>query len=416
MQKKDNSTVKEKSGEQDITKAADNNKTHRNDNAKIQKKSNYNQLIKIETKQRKQKNAFLKLRAVISNFSSLEINEFEIKPKYLLSAAILIIFTLILTYLIQTGNIPIFNSDTSSNKLFQIEFLNNNNVFQKQDSSKFSECKDLNLNLQESDSATLQNHTKCKDYSNIYREIDKHRQKIDTLQEQDRQTTDQKSQNPSQQPNTPEAGSPNDQPYWAYPNEILPCDRSGNDLLVLVNKKFQLPTSYSPNDLVPISNAGIRTTKSGLYVRNIMITDLQNMTTEIKNQGIDIAVLSAYRSYQTQQSTYNYWVNYNGGNTDAADKVSARPGHSQHQLGTAVDFTSSEIGDALGTQFENTQASRWLTQNAWKYGFALSFPKGWEHETGFNYEPWHYRYIGRENAQTWHNSGQILELWLRSVN
>jgi LAS superfamily LD-carboxypeptidase LdcB len=207
-----------------------------------------------------------------------------------------------------------------------------------------------------------------------------------------------------------------DKPYYAYPDNILPCTRSGNDLLVLVNKKYKLPSSYAPGDLTPVSNSGIRTTKSGLYVRNIMIEDLKALNTAVKSEGIDIAVLSAYRSYSTQQSTYNYWVNYNGGNTDAADQVSARAGHSQHQLGTAVDFTSSEIGDALGTQFEKTSASRWLTQNAWKYGFALSFPKGWESETGFNYEPWHYRYIGRENTASWHSSGQILEVWLRGRN
>ncbi|MBN2100312.1 M15 family metallopeptidase [Candidatus Dojkabacteria bacterium] len=201
-----------------------------------------------------------------------------------------------------------------------------------------------------------------------------------------------------------------------YPSTILSCTRSGNDLLVLVNKQYKLPSSYAPSDLVPISNSGIRTTKSGLYVRNIMISDLKNMADTMKSAGIDVAALSAYRSYSTQQATYDYWVAYNGGDTAAADTISARPGHSQHQLGTAVDFTSNEISDQLGQQFGNTSAGQWLAQHSWKYGFVLSFPSGWEQETGFSYEPWHYRYIGKDNASEWHASGMILELWLRTKN
>ncbi len=247
------------------------------------------------------------------------------------------------------------------------------------------------------------------DYSSVYERIEKRKQKAKSEEEASQILGSQSNTN------TP-TNNNSDTPYYAYPEEILTCTRSGDDLLVLVNKKYKLPSTYSPNDLVPVSNSGIRTTKTGLYVRNIMTNDLKAMNNALAQEGIDIAILSAYRSYQTQQATYSYWVSYNGGNTDAADQVSARPGHSQHQLGTAVDFTSSEIGDALGTQFGNTKASNWLKQNAWKYGFVLSFPSGWENETGFNYEPWHYRYIGQTNAANWHNSGQILEVWLRSFN
>ncbi len=196
-----------------------------------------------------------------------------------------------------------------------------------------------------------------------------------------------------------------------YPTTILPCTRSGDDLLVLVNKQYKLPSSYAPGDLVPVSNSGIRTTKSGMQVRSIIISDLANMKNDMAAAGIDIAILSAYRSYSTQQSTYNYWVSVLG--QAQADRVSARPGHSQHQLGTTVDFTSSEIGDQLGQQFANTQAGQWLAAHAWEYGFAIGYPSGHESVTGYSYEPWHFRYIGVENAASWHASGQILELWLR---
>lgn len=201
-----------------------------------------------------------------------------------------------------------------------------------------------------------------------------------------------------------------------YPDNILPCTRNGDDLLVLVNKQYQLPSTYAPPDNVPVTNSGVRTTKSGLYVRNIIISDLTQLVDNAKAAGLDLAVLSAYRSYSTQQSTYTYWVNYNSGNTAAADTISARPGHSQHQLGTAVDFTTNEISDQLGQHFGNTAGGKWLAEHAWEYGFALAYPAGWETTTGYSYEPWHFRYIGVGNAQEWHSSGLILELWLREKN
>lgn len=204
--------------------------------------------------------------------------------------------------------------------------------------------------------------------------------------------------------------------YWSYPSVIYPCTRNGNDMLVLVNKKYKLPSSYAPTDLVSISNSGIRVTKSGMTLRSRAVNELKKLVSAAKSEGLDLAATSAYRSYATQQSTYNYWVQYNGGNVDAADSVSARPGHSQHQLGTAVDFTTASVGNQLTTSFANTSEGKWLAANAWKYGFVLAFPSGWESETGFSYEPWHFRYIGISNAAKWKGSGQILEVWLRGKN
>jgi D-alanyl-D-alanine carboxypeptidase len=85
-------------------------------------------------------------------------------------------------------------------------------------------------------------------------------------------------------------------------------------------------------------------------------------------------------------------------------------------LGTTLDFSSNEISDSLGIKFDNTKASDWLKENAYNYGFVLSFPQGYENTTGFSYEPWHYRYIGRADALLMKNSGMILEEYLRSKN
>jgi D-alanyl-D-alanine carboxypeptidase len=201
--------------------------------------------------------------------------------------------------------------------------------------------------------------------------------------------------------------------WWRYTKEIKPATRSGDDQLVLVNKEYQLPQSYAPSDLVLASNAGIRK-GSGYYLRNILINDLRNLVNAAVADSIDLSIVSGYRSYNTQVATYNHWVSING--VDGADKISARPGHSQHQLGTAVDFSSSEVADGLGGSFYTTRAAAWLYANSWKYGFVISYPSGYESTTGYSYESWHYRYIGVANAQEMHGSGMILEVYLDSKN
>ena len=203
--------------------------------------------------------------------------------------------------------------------------------------------------------------------------------------------------------------------WWKYPAQIFECSRSGNDLLVLVNKTYKLPSTYAPSDLVKASNSGIRRGEN-YYLRNILIADLTNMISDAKNSGIDLSIVSGYRSYQTQVNTYNYWLTKNNNNVEYVDTFSARAGHSQHQLGTVIDFSSNEISDALGDRFANTNASKWLIQNAHKYGFVISYPLGYESTTGYKYESWHYRYIGTSNALEMENSGMILENYLRARN
>lgn len=203
--------------------------------------------------------------------------------------------------------------------------------------------------------------------------------------------------------------------WWKYPSDIKTVKRNGNDLLVHVNKEYKLQSTYSPGDLVKASNSGIRN-GDNFYVRSILVNDLSALVNAAKTDGIDLSIVSAYRSYATQVSTYNYWVQYNGGNIDAADKISARAGHSQHQLGTAIDFSSKEVSDTIGTRFSTTKASTWLQQNAYKYGFVISFPYGYERVTGFSYESWHYRYIGKTNALEMKSRGMILEEFLRNKN
>lgn len=203
--------------------------------------------------------------------------------------------------------------------------------------------------------------------------------------------------------------------WWKYPDEIYPTKRNGDDLLILVNKQYKLPSTYAPSDLVKASNSGIRRGEN-YYLRNILINDLTNLVNDAKSIGIDLSMVSGYRSYDTQLIKYNSWLIKNSNNISYVDTFSARAGHSQHQLGTAIDFSSSEIGDRIGDEFTNTNASKWLIENAHKYGFVLSYPKGYEHITGYKHESWHYRYIGVEYAKELKNTGLILEEYLQTYN
>lgn len=127
------------------------------------------------------------------------------------------------------------------------------------------------------------------------------------------------------------------------------------------------------------------------------------MVDAAKAEGISLRSVSPYRSYSTQQSTYNGWVAKSG--KAKADTYSARPGYSEHQTGLAVDINCA----SQKANFQNTKEYAWLIKNCYKYGFILRYPKGKEYITGYVYEPWHYRYIGVEHATKVHNLGITYE-------
>ncbi len=196
--------------------------------------------------------------------------------------------------------------------------------------------------------------------------------------------------------------------YVAPPPIIV--TNKGNNLLVLINKTVRLPSSYVPPNLVALDKS-IKTSWSGMQLRREAANALLKMINDAKKKGFKLNVNSTHRSYQTQVATYNYWVSQVG--AAEADRFSARPGHSQHQLGTTVDITSASVDNKLVASFGNTPEGKWLAQNGYKYGFVLAYPAGYEHITGYIYEPWHFRYIGVENAKKMKNSGFILELFLK---
>ena len=176
----------------------------------------------------------------------------------------------------------------------------------------------------------------------------------------------------------------------------------------LVDTILRVPSSYVPPDLVAVSQAGLA--GSG-KVRKVALEDLTSMTAAAKAAGAPIAVQSAYRSYSQQKTTFQSWVARLG--YKAALKVSARPGHSEHQLGLAIDFRSDAGGPPWeGDDWGKSPAGKWMLANAWQFGWLLSYPKGEEATACYSYEPWHYRYVGRGFAQAIHDSGLTTRAWL----
>ena len=159
-------------------------------------------------------------------------------------------------------------------------------------------------------------------------------------------------------------------------------------LFFLIDKKHTASSSYAPKDLVSLKkNSLFDLNKDGMEIRKEAYSALNEMAQAALNDGIRLLVSSAYRSYSYQENLFNYWVSVDG--LEEPERESARPGTSQHQLGTAVDFGS------ISDDFDKTQMGQWIYKNAADYGWSLSFPKGYEDVTGYRWECWHFRYIGK---------------------
>jgi len=180
----------------------------------------------------------------------------------------------------------------------------------------------------------------------------------------------------------------------------------------LVDWLLTVGKDYVPPDLVPTSDAGI--TGGGL-IRQVTIDDLRAMAKAAAEAGTPIAVNSPYRSYAAQVASFNGWVKVDS--YDHAITYSQRPGHSEHQLGLTIDFMTKGGGSALQGDWATTPAGGWMAANAWRYGWVMSYPKGkggalFSTVTCFHYEPWHYRYLGREIAAQVHESGLSIREYL----
>lgn len=183
-------------------------------------------------------------------------------------------------------------------------------------------------------------------------------------------------------------------------------DADTDNLLIRVDKTVLLDENFVPPSLVPLTAESARAgayviNRNDLSLRSDVEKALSHMAHAARDQGITLVVSSTYRSYAYQKRVYERNVAQMG--KEAADRESARPGASQHQLGTVIDFGS------ITDEYAKTSAGKWLTANAGKYGWSLSFPDGYEFITGYRWECWHYRYVGPlavRFQQKWFNDVQ----------
>lgn len=166
------------------------------------------------------------------------------------------------------------------------------------------------------------------------------------------------------------------------------------DDVIVVNKTYGLPSNFAPNNLVTI-NGYIKVVD---YVRDAF-NALRSDSTSL---GLNIYASSGYRSYSDQNYIYNNYVKIDGQKN--ADTYSARAGYSEHQTGLAIDVNT------VDSSFDNTSESNWLKDNCYKYGFIIRYPKGKENITGYMYEPWHIRYVGKSLAEKLYNNGDWITI------
>jgi len=171
---------------------------------------------------------------------------------------------------------------------------------------------------------------------------------------------------------------------------IIISDKDNNFIFFPVDKTRNLLENFIPSDLKELDKEGLPVNKNGMQLRANTITALKEMSDAASANKIELLISSAFRSFEYQKNLYNYYISTHG--KEKADKFSAFPGASQHQLGTVVDFGSITL------EFKDTPEGKWIKENGWKYGFSLSYPLDFEEATGYIYEPWHYRYITKEGA------------------
>ncbi len=181
--------------------------------------------------------------------------------------------------------------------------------------------------------------------------------------------------------------------YNFYENIIPALNKNTNK--VIVNKYYYLDENYIPDNLTTIKNDYSSKT---IEITKETNDAFENLVEQAQKENLTIIAVSGYRDYTYQENLYNNYVAKDG--VEQADTYSARPGHSEHQTGLAIDISNNELPY---TSFNKTEEYIWMVDNAHKYGFILRYPENKENITGYFYEPWHYRYVGIDIATEIYN-------------
>ena len=178
-------------------------------------------------------------------------------------------------------------------------------------------------------------------------------------------------------------------------------------LLFLVNRQYTVTSAYVPGDLEMSDVPGqVR------RMRPDAAEALREMFQACKEEtGLQLLSISGYRSYEKQEGIYKRKLRSVKNNVEKAQEYVAPPGASEHQTGMAMDIGQKHKIN-LEVSFRDTEGGKWCRENCWRFGFILRYNEGWEEITGYNYEPWHFRYVGREYAKEIHEADIPLETWL----
>lgn len=212
----------------------------------------------------------------------------------------------------------------------------------------------------------------------------------------------------SEQPPSPPSPAAASHPGQSAPKEAPKVITDPNSITVLVNKQFILPPDYVPDDLVyPDVPFLFKEKVDKRKMRNIAASALEQLFATAQKDGIFLAGVSAYRSYNTQKMVFNNYLEHDlSGNTN---NYSAVPGTSEHQTGLAIDVSGKDGKCAATDCFAGTKEAQWLANHAHEFGFIVRYQQGKEAITGYQYEPWHIRYVGTKAAKDIFNQGITLE-------
>lgn len=210
--------------------------------------------------------------------------------------------------------------------------------------------------------------------------------------------------------------SPGDEAKKELTPEIKLNITSADSQYVLVNKKFGLdPADYRPADLViPKVNLTSSDSDDEKSVRELIAPNLEEMLTAAKKVNLNLTMNSGFRSSKLQAFYFNNYVKQSG--LEAAKRYSAEPGHSEHQTGLSFDLSYTDRKCYLDACFGETDAGVWLAENAHSYGFILRYSKDKEAVTGYQYEPWHFRFVGKDVATKIFEQKLSYEEYLANLN
>lgn len=183
-----------------------------------------------------------------------------------------------------------------------------------------------------------------------------------------------------------------------------------SEYLILINKTHGLNKTYEPDDLRRVRATAKDREAEYQKLRKAAAKAFNDLAAGAKEAGYTIKLTTGYRPYSYQKVLYKQYIDMDG--KDKAEQYSAKPGYSEHQTGLSADVSSPSVNYRLVRKYGRTKAGKWLAENGHRYGFIIRYPKGKESITGYEYEPWHIRYVGKEAAAEIYERQLTLEEYL----